>query len=67
MRNGDEASLSIILAGRALFVEMLITLEPRGALRSNFADLCIYNIIWPLVCKFLTRLYRGSFSRVDIF
>ena len=29
MRNGDEASPSIILAGRALLMKMLILLEPR--------------------------------------
>ena len=28
MQNGDEASPSIILAGRALLVKMLLTLEP---------------------------------------
>ena len=31
MQNGDKATPSIILAGRALFMKMLITLEPRGA------------------------------------
>ena len=36
MQNGDEASPSIILAGRALLVKILITLEPRGAFGSNF-------------------------------
>ena len=36
MQNGDEASPSIILAGRALLVKMLIILEPRGAVGSNF-------------------------------
>ena len=30
MHNGDEASPSIILAGRGLLVKMLITLEPHG-------------------------------------
>ena len=33
---GDEASPSIILAGRALMAKMLITLEPRFAFGSNF-------------------------------
>ena len=36
MQKGDEASPSIILAGRALLVKMLITPEPRGAFGSNF-------------------------------
>ena len=34
MQNGDEASPSIILAGRSLLVKMLITLEPRGIFSS---------------------------------
>ena len=38
MQNSDEASPSIILAGRALLVKMLIPLEPRGAYGSN----CVY-------------------------
>ena len=33
---GDEASSSIILAGRALLVKMLITPEPRYAFCSHF-------------------------------
>ena len=36
MQKGDEASPSIILAGRALLVKMLITLEPHGIFGSNF-------------------------------
>ena len=35
MKKCDEASPSIILAGRALLVEMLITLEPDGIFGSN--------------------------------
>ena len=61
MQNGDEASPSIILAGQALFVKMLITLEPRGAFGSN-VSLMNSNIVQPLV----TRLHRASFSRVDL-
>ena len=34
MKNGDEASPSIVLADRAL-LKMLITLEPRGIFGSN--------------------------------
>ena len=41
VKKGDEASPSIILAGRALLVKMLITLEPHGILGSNFVYLCI--------------------------
>ena len=41
MRNGDEASSSIILAGLALLVKMLITLEPCGSFGSEFVYKCV--------------------------
>ena len=41
MQNSDKASLSIILAGRAFFVKMLITLERCGIFGSFFFYLCI--------------------------
>ena len=44
MQNGDEASSSIILAGWALLVKMLITLEPRGIFTSNFVYLCTLTL-----------------------
>ena len=44
MQNGDEASTSIILAGQALLVKMLITLELCGAFGSNFLYLCISTL-----------------------
>ena len=44
MKKGNEASPSIILAGRALLVKMLITLEPHGILGSNFVNLCILTL-----------------------
>ena len=44
MQNGDEASPSIILAGWALLVKMLITLEPHGIFASNFVYLCILTL-----------------------
>ena len=47
MGNGDEASPSIILAGLALLVKMLIILEPCGSFGSNF--LMYFNIVQPLV------------------
>ena len=43
MQKGDEASPSIILAGRALLVKMIITLEPHGIFGSNFVYLCILH------------------------
>ena len=44
MKTGDEASLSIILAGRALLVKILITLEMCGAFCSNFEYLCVFTL-----------------------
>ena len=41
MKKGDDASPSIILAGRALLVKMLITLEPHV---SNFVHICILTL-----------------------
>ena len=43
MKKCDEASPSIILAGRALLVKMLINLEPDVIFGSNFVYLCILN------------------------
>ena len=44
MKKGDKASPSIILAGQALLVKMLITLEPHGIFGSNFVYLCILTL-----------------------
>ena len=41
MQKGDEASPSIILAGRALLVKMLINLEPHGIFSTNFVYLFV--------------------------
>ena len=46
---GEEASLSIILAGQALLVKMLMKLEPHGIFGSNFVRLIYFNIVQPLV------------------
>ena len=43
MRNGDEASPSIILAGLALLVKVLITLEPCGSFGSIFFSYVFYH------------------------
>ena len=43
-QNGDKASPSIILAGKALLVKMLITLELHGIFGSNF----VYSFILTL-------------------
>ena len=44
MRNGDEASPSIILAGLALLLKMVITLELCGSFGSKFLYLCILTL-----------------------
>ena len=44
MEKGDKASPSIILAGRALLVKMLITLEPHGIFGANFEYLSILTL-----------------------
>ena len=44
MRNDDGASPSIILAGRALFEKILITLDRHGIFGSNFVYLCILKL-----------------------
>ena len=44
MKKCDEALPSIILAGRALLVKMLITLEPDCIFGSNFVYLCILTL-----------------------
>ena len=57
MRNVDEASPNIILAGLALLVKMLITLELCGSFGSKFSLLMYFNIVQPLVCKTVTKLH----------
>ena len=44
MQNGDQASSSIFLARQAVFVKMLITLEPHGIFSSNFACLNSFTL-----------------------
>ena len=44
MQKGDEASPSIILAGRALLVKMLITLESHGIFGSDFVYLVVLTM-----------------------
>ena len=56
MQTSDGASPSIILAGRGLFVKMLITLEQCGdrAFGSNFAYLCILTLSSHWYAKIVT-------------
>ena len=68
MKKFDEASPSFILAGRALLVKLLITLEPDGIFGSNFVYLDMYfNIVQPLVYKKVMRLHQASFWPVKFF
>ena len=61
MKKGDQASPSITLAGRALLVKMLITLEQRYTLGSNFEYFffaflfffIIYFFIFFIFCEYL--------------
>ena len=67
MQKGDEASPSIILAGRALLVKMFITLEPDGIFGLNFVHLCILTLSSHWYEKNVTRLHRASFWPVELF
>ena len=59
MKKGDKASPSIILAGQALLVKMLITLEPHGIYGSNFEYFFIFFSI--LFCLFYVFFYFSLF------
>ena len=60
-------SPSIILAGRALLVQMLKTLEPRGIFTSNFVYLCTLTLSSHCHAKRWPRLHRASFWPVKLF
>ena len=66
MQNSDEASPSNIMAGPALLVKMLITLDCMYVL-FKFYLLVYFNIAEHLVCKTVTRLHRASFWPVERF
>ena len=51
----DEGLLSIISAGYRQLLKILITLEPHGIFRSNFA----YKIILTLFCHWYAKWWRG--------
>ena len=67
MKKCDEASLSFILAGRALLVKIIITLEPDGIYGSNFIYLCILT----LSSHWYDKMWRGftehHFGRLSSF
>ena len=60
MQNGDEASPSNILAGQALLVKMLITLDNMVYFVQILYTYISYHCL-ELVCKTVTRLRRASF------
>ena len=61
MKNGEEASPSIILAGRVRLEKMPFTFEPRGIFGSNFCILMYFNIVQQLACQTVMRLHLASF------
>ena len=60
----DMGLLSNCSAFCGELVKILITLEPYGIFRSNFAYLFI---LMPLVCETMTRVCRASFWLVEVF
>ena len=67
MHNGDEASPSIILAGRALLVKMLITLEPHGIFAAKFVHLCILTLSSHCYAKGWRGFVEHHFGRSSSF
>ena len=57
--------LSIISAGCAQLVKMLITLEPHGIFES-ILHIYLFNIVQPLVCKMVTRLFEQHLAGRDL-
>ena len=57
MKTGDEASPSIILAGLALLVIMLITLVPHDLFCSNFDDLFCSNFVYLCILSLPSHWY----------
>ena len=57
MKKGDEASPSIILAGRAILVKMLITLEPRYAFGSNYEYFFFYFFLFSFFLSFYSFFF----------
>ena len=67
MQNGDGASPSISLAGRALLIKMFIALEPRSSFLFKFCILLYFNIVQQLVCEPVTRLHPAPSWPVMLF
>ena len=65
MKKCDEVSPSIIFAGRALLVKMLITLEPDGIFGSNFVYLSILTLFsywYEKMCRSFNEHHFGQSS-----
>ena len=54
------------MTGCGQYVKMFITLEIYGMFESYFAYL-LFNIVQPLVCKMVKRLWRASFWLFEVF
>ena len=64
MKKCDKDSPSIILAGRALLVKMLITLETRCAFGSNFEYFFYYSYyVFFFLFFFWTTYVRGGIKK----
>ena len=63
----DEASPSIILAGRAVLMKKIITLEPHGTFDSNFVYLCILALPSHWYGKWLRGFTEHHFGRSSSF
>ena len=66
MQNGNESSPSIIFAGRALLLKMLITLELRYALGSDFEYFFFFSF-FIFFFIFLSFFYLSFFSIFALF
>ena len=63
MKKCDEASPNIIWAGQALFVKMLITLEPDGIFYLFFSPFFAFfvNCFWLFFSSFFSSFFFLSF------
>ena len=67
LAKGDEASPSIILAGRTPLVKNAHNSWTAWYILFKFCILMYFNIAKSLVCKTVTRLHRASFWPVEPF
>ena len=67
VQNDDEASPSIVLAGRALLIKMFITHKLRGIFCSNVAHYCILTLSNHWYAKRLGDFTEHHFGRSSSF